>query len=66
MGPRKRDSLTMCVDAGELHPDVGAVEALARLALLAQRLGLELRLQNPSAELIDLIELAGLSEVLHS
>jgi len=56
----------MCVDAGELHPDVGAVEALARLALLAQRLGCELRLQNPSAELIDLIELAGLSEVLHA
>jgi ABC-type transporter Mla MlaB component len=66
MGPRKRDSLTMSVDAGELRPDFAAVEALARLALLARRHGCELRLQNPSAELIGLIELAGLSEVLHS
>ncbi|HWE58285.1 MAG TPA: hypothetical protein VG228_01220 [Solirubrobacteraceae bacterium] len=56
----------MCVDAGELHADVGAVDALARLALVAQRLGCQLRLENPSAELIDLIELAGLAGVLHS
>lgn len=66
MGPRKRDSLTVCIDAGELDADLAAVEALARLALLAQRNGCGLRLQNPSAELIELIELAALSDVLRS
>jgi ABC-type transporter Mla MlaB component len=66
MGPCKRDSLTLCVDASELHADVAAVDALARLALLAGRYGCQISLQNASAELAELIELAGLSEVLPS
>jgi hypothetical protein len=66
MGPCKRDSLTLCVEAGELHADVAAVDALARLALLAGRHGWEISVQNASAELVELIQLAGLSEVLPS
>jgi ABC-type transporter Mla MlaB component len=64
MGPRKRDSLTVCVDASGLDADAAAVDALARLALLVRRCGCEIRLQNASAELVDLIDLAGLSDVL--
>ncbi len=45
-------------------PDVGAIDALARLQLAARRLGLELRLRHASAELLGLVELAGLSEAL--
>jgi ABC-type transporter Mla MlaB component len=66
MGPRKRDSLTVRIDASELNADIAAVDVLARLALLVHRLDCELRLQNPSAELIELIQLAGLTEVLRT
>jgi ABC-type transporter Mla MlaB component len=66
MGPRKRDSLTVCIDASELDADIAAVDVLARLALLVRRFDCELTLQNPSAELIELIQLAGLAEVLRS
>ena len=41
-----------------------AVEALARLQLAARRKGLDLRLHVVSRELRDLIELAGLTDVL--
>ena len=41
-----------------------AVEALARLQLAARRKGLDLRLHVVSRELRDLIELAGLTQVL--
>ena len=43
---------------------LAAVEALARLQLAARRKGLDLRLHVVSRELRDLIELAGLTEVL--
>jgi ABC-type transporter Mla MlaB component len=66
MGPRKRDLLTVCIDASELDADIAAVDVLARVALLVHRFDYQLRLKNPSAELIELIQLAGLSEVLRS
>jgi ABC-type transporter Mla MlaB component len=66
MGPRKRDSLTVRIDASELNADIAAVDLLARLALLVRRFDCELSLQDPSAELIQLIQLAGLTEVLRS
>jgi ABC-type transporter Mla MlaB component len=66
MGPRKRDSVTVCVDASRLDADAAAVDALARLALVARRCDCGISLQNASAELVDLIELAGLSDVLRS
>ena len=40
------------------------VEALARLQLAARRMGLDLRLHVVSRELRDLIQLAGLTQVL--
>jgi len=44
--------------------DLETLDKLARLQLAAKRLGLELRLSHASRELIELIQLAGLSDVL--
>ena len=44
--------------------DLRTVEALARLQLAARRLGCRLEVCHASADLLCLIELAGLSEVL--
>ena len=44
--------------------DLRTVEALARLQLVARRLGCELRVRHASADLCCLLELTGLSEVL--
>jgi len=52
------------VDVGRLRVDIAAVDWLARLALLTRRQDGRLVLRNASPELRDLIELAGLHEVL--
>ena len=53
------------VDVGALgDPDLGAIDALARACLAARRIGCELRLSDASAELRDLLELAGLAEAV--
>ena len=52
------------VDAEALAADVSTIDALARLQLNAQRIGQMIRLHNASTELRQLIEFAGLSEVL--
>ena len=44
--------------------DAVTLEALARLRLAAARRGLRLRLRHPSQELLDLVELAGLGDVV--
>jgi len=44
--------------------DLGTVDALARLRLAGGRLGFEVRLVAPTEELLELLELAGLVEVL--
>jgi hypothetical protein len=46
---------------GPSVPDLGTVHDLARLALLAQRLGAHLELAEVTPELVDLLELAGLT-----
>jgi ABC-type transporter Mla MlaB component len=52
-------------DVGELtDPDLCTVEALARLQLIARRLGSEVRLRRASPELQDLLCLSGLRDVL--
>jgi STAS domain len=51
-------------DVGALAPDAGSLDALARLQLTANREGLDLRLSRVSRELLDLLELAGLTGVL--
>ena len=52
-------------DVGALsHPDAGTIEALARLQLMARRLGCRMRLRDPSPELAELLDLFGLADVL--
>ena len=52
-------------DVGALaDPDLGTVEALARLQLTVKRLGGALRLRGTSAQLEELLTLTGLEEVL--
>jgi ABC-type transporter Mla MlaB component len=56
--------LVVC-DASTLAvSDFGAVDALARLALVAKGLGCRVRLDRASPELRELIEFAGLADVV--
>ena len=57
-------ALSIIVDAGGLPADVTTIDALARLQLNAQRIGQLIRLRDASAELRQLIDFAGLDEVL--
>jgi len=43
---------------------MAVVDQLARLQLEARRLGCSIRLRNPCAALVELIELAGLDDVV--
>jgi anti-anti-sigma regulatory factor len=53
------------VDVGALaEPDPAILDALVRLQLAAQRRGASLRLENACPVLVDLLALAGLSDVL--
>jgi hypothetical protein len=54
------DPIAHGVLEGPGAPDLGTVEDLARLALLAKRLGAHLHLADMTPELVDLLELAGL------
>ncbi len=47
-----------------VHPDLGTLEVLARVALTAGRLGRRIRLSHASAELRNLLALAGLTDVV--
>jgi ABC-type transporter Mla MlaB component len=53
-----------CDVSGLDEIDIGTVDALARIALRLRREGCELRLRGATAELRNLIALAGLAEVL--
>lgn len=57
-------SIVICEVSELERPDVVAVDAIARLQLIARRFGRELRLRNASRELRDLIGLAGLEDVV--
>lgn len=46
------------------RPDLAAIDRLARIRLGVSRGGCELRLRQPSDDLVALIELAGLGDVL--
>ena len=46
------------------HPDLGTVDDVARLQLAARRLGWSVRLGAAAAAMSELLELAGLTEVL--
>jgi hypothetical protein len=56
--------LPLYLDVDGLKADAVALDALARVALSLRRCGYQLRLHGASAELLGLIELAGLAQVL--
>jgi STAS domain len=64
MGLRARDPTTLFVDVGGVVADAKTVDALARLALIARRHECQAQLCHASEELRELIEFAGLSDVL--
>jgi len=57
-------SRVVCDVAGVTPADADAVDALARLALMARRQGVRLWVREPSAELCELFELVGLTRIL--
>jgi hypothetical protein len=50
--------------APALEPDLGTIDALARLQLVARRYGCRIVVVHPDPALVELIELAGLGEIL--
>lgn len=54
----------VCDVAGVTPADADAIDALARLALVARRRGVRLWVRDPSPELRELFELAGLTRIL--
>jgi NAD(P)-dependent dehydrogenase (short-subunit alcohol dehydrogenase family) len=61
-GPGDLDAIAC--DVSDLAAEVAAVDALARLSLVARRLGCPLKLRRASPELRDLVEFCGLSGAL--
>jgi ABC-type transporter Mla MlaB component len=57
------DGVADC-DVSGVEVDAVTVDALARLQLAARRQGCRVRLRNASAELRELVEFMGLSDVL--
>ena len=51
-------------DVDTVEPDAVTVEALARLQLAARRRGCQVRLRGASAELVELVDFMGLTDVL--
>jgi hypothetical protein len=64
--PRWPPPVVACDVSRIVHPDEESLETLARLQLAAHRLGTTIRLYNACPTLIDLIELAGLADVLEA
>jgi ABC-type transporter Mla MlaB component len=65
LGIVRGDSTIILCDLARLaDADMATVDALARLALRARRMGCAVTLRDPSTELLELVGLAGLGEVL--
>ena len=63
--PGPNDQPVVVCDVGTLdRPDLDAIDAVARLALAARRLGCRVRLENASPALRDLLALVGLADVI--
>lgn len=58
------DGLEAVVGRTSAGPDISVVEALARLQLAARRFGCSIRLHEPSVELRELLDLAGLADII--
>lgn len=61
---QRGDGDVVCDVSALVDPDVGTVDALARLALTARRFGRELRLRHACGDLRDLLVLVGLDGVV--
>ena len=56
---------TVCLDCGPIdEPTAATIEQIARLKLAARRSGCQLELRNAKPSLLELIDFAGLAEVL--
>jgi STAS domain len=55
---------TIDCDVSPLTADVGAVDVLARLQVVARRAGMEIRVRDASPELLELLDFVGLRETL--
>jgi hypothetical protein len=65
ISPGRSNADPVICDVGALvDPDLGTIDALARLALSARRLGHEIRLRQASWELIELVAMVGLADVV--
>jgi hypothetical protein len=62
--PRRHPPVLACDVSTIVHPDEETLDTLARLQLAARRLGTSIRLYNACPLLVDLIEIAGLGDVL--
>ncbi|MDQ3951438.1 MAG: STAS domain-containing protein [Actinomycetota bacterium] len=60
----ERDRTIVCDVAALAEPDLGTVDALARLQLTVKRLGGSIELRGATRHLEELVALAGLEEVL--
>jgi ABC-type transporter Mla MlaB component len=60
---RARPEVAYC-DVRGIVPDAVTVDALARLQLAARRHRCQVRLRNPSSELLELVAFMGLTDVL--
>jgi hypothetical protein len=56
--------IVLCEVGAIVEPDIGAVDALAHLALGAGRVGCRVQLRHAGPDLRALLALAGLSEIL--
>ena len=65
---RARPFLEMCsdvglvCDVGDVATDLATVDALARLQLMARRMGREIHVRHARGELVLLLDLVGLAE----
>jgi hypothetical protein len=56
---------TVCLDCRPIdEPDAATIDGIARLHLAARRSGCQLELRNADPSLLELIDFAGLAEVL--
>jgi hypothetical protein len=62
--PRRRPPVIACDVSTFVRPDEETLETLTRLQLNAHRLGASIELYNADPLLADLIEIAGLADVL--
>ena len=59
----RKDRVLLC-DVKGADPHAATVDALARLQLAAKRRGFRVRMRGASIELLELVDLMGLSEIL--